>query len=172
MEAIGRRKKAFAVFTWLGVSFNGLIIASSLWKPSVLPWLLLPISILASGSMLVFWFGERNKFEAARLIAENHILQICIASIDEGTNSSKTKRVMACISYFGILLGTKIIKFNQDGVFLKTVEIDKDFISLSYGTEYWVKRTRLVHATISRDELEDLLRRFRDETGIAPAVHS
>ena len=172
MEAIGRRKKTFAILTWLSVSFNALIFASSLWRPLVLPWLLLPISILASGSMLVFWFGESQKLKAAQLIAENHILQICIASIDEGTNSSKTKRIMACISYFGILLDTKLIKFNQDGVFLKTVEIGRNFISLSYGTEYWVKRTRLLHATLSRDELEDLLERFREETGIAPAVLS
>ncbi len=58
------------------------------------------------------------------------------------------------VSYFGILLDSKIIKFNQDGILLKAVEIGRDFISLTYGKGKQIRNTRLFHAEISSGELE------------------
>ena len=73
-------------------------------------------------------------------------------------------------AYFGILLDSKIIKFNQDGIRLKAVEIGCDFISLTYGTDKQVQNTRLLREAIDRGELKGIAEKFRYETGIVPVI--
>lgn len=167
MEAISRRKTAFAAFAGLGAIFIALVLANGIWRPAVLLWILLPFGALACGSMIILWLLTCRSLQTARLIAENHILHICLAATAGGV---KAEMVEAYISYFGILLGSKIIKFNQDGIFLKAIEIGGDFISLSYGTDKWIKTTQLLRPAISSEELENLAQRFRDETGIVSRV--
>lgn len=166
MKTISRRKNAFAAFAWLGAIFIALVLANGMWRTTVLFWILLPFGTLACGSMIIFWLLTCRRLQTARLIAENHILHICLAAAD----GMKSEMVEAYISYFGILLGSKIIKFNQDGIFLKAIEIGGDFISLSYGTDKWIKKTRLLRPAVSSGELEILAQRFRDETGIVSTV--
>ena len=72
------------------------------------------------------------------------------------------------VSYFGILLGEKIIKFNQDGIRLRTVEIGADFISFTYGTEKRTQNIRLLRPAIDPATLEQISEKFRYETGITP----
>lgn len=74
------------------------------------------------------------------------------------------------VSYFGILLESRVIKFNQEGTFLKAVEIGPDYISLTYGTDKRVQSTRLLHAAIDDEEVERIAERFRHETGIVPVI--
>lgn len=167
MEAISRKKTASAAFAGLGAIFIALVLASGIWRPTFLLWILLTFSILACGFMIVFWLWTCRQLQTARLITENHILRICLAATASG---EKAEMVEAYISYFGILLGSKIIKFNQDGIYLKAIEIGGDFISLSYGTDKRIKKTQLLRPATSNEELENLAQRFRDETGIVSAV--
>ncbi|MGI5835755.1 MAG: hypothetical protein ACOX87_04580 [Chloroflexota bacterium] len=74
------------------------------------------------------------------------------------------------VSYFGILLGSRIVRFNQDGIFLKGVKIGRDSISLTYGTDKGTRITRFLHPEISQGELERIAERFRYETGIVPVT--
>lgn len=74
------------------------------------------------------------------------------------------------VSYFGILLDSRVIKFNQEGTFLKAVEIGRDYISLTYGTDKRVQSTRLLHAAIDDKEVDRIAEKFRHETGIVPVI--
>jgi len=74
------------------------------------------------------------------------------------------------VSYFGILLGGKIIKFNQGGIRLRALEIGAVFISLTYGTEKRTQNIRLLRPVINPAELDKIAEKFRYETGSTPAL--
>lgn len=174
MNEIMKRKNIFATFTGLGFAVSFSIVVCGTFIPDIQIWMLLPVSFLASVCSAVFWIREYKKLQTARLIAENQILRISTAVIsDEAGDTEKpesTENIEAIISYFGILLGSKIIKFNQNGILLKAVEIGRDYISLSYGTDKRLQRSRLLNTTLNEDELKNITERFRDETGIVPVI--
>lgn len=136
--------------------------------------LLLAEIMIASSVSAGFWINERRKLKIARLIAENPILHICTAVISdlsgEAVQSEYTEDTEVFISYFGILLDEKIIKFNQNGIRLRGVEIGNDFISFTYGTEKRMQNTRLLRPAIDPAMIAELSERFRYETGITPTL--
>jgi hypothetical protein len=174
LKAIIRRRNAFAVFTALGVTISVLIIICGIRIPEIPTRLLLAVSIPSSAWLAVYWIQEYRKLQTAQLIVENRILHICTASAGEGDGDTakpeNVENTEVFISYFGILLDTKIIRFNQDKIFLKAVEIGRDFISLSYGTDKRVQNIRFLRTVTSSEELENIVKQFRDETGIVPVI--
>ena len=96
----------------------------------------------------VIFFTLSKKLKDAQLIIENQILHIQPAVLrDPGKKeidgAQPFETIEMFISGFGILLGFKVIKFNQDGIKLKAVEIGRDFISIDYGTDQEVRNIRL-----------------------------
>lgn len=138
--------------------------------------LLLGSISIAGGIAAGFWVREFRKLKIARLIAENPILHIRTASISdlsgEPAQPEATENTEIFISYFGILLDVKIIKFNQDGIRLRAVEMGNDFISFTYGTEKRTRNIRLLRPAIDPAAIEEILERFRFETGITPTLRS
>ncbi len=146
-----------------------LILTPPNWKPHAI--LALPAGLIAA-----FLFGAMSKkMKAARLIIENRILHIqpAVLSEREGMKESETKpceTVEMFVSCFGILLGSKIIKFNQEGIQLKAVEIGRDYISIDYGTNANISNIRLLYARPDSAVLADIVEKFRYETGVVPAI--
>lgn len=138
--------------------------------------ILLASVIIASGISAGFWIREIGKLKIARLIAENPILHISTAAISdisaEASQPENIENTEVFVSYFGILLDEKIIKFNQDGVRLRAVEIGTDFISFTYGTKKRTQYIRLLRPAIDPAAMEKICERFRYETGIAPTLLS
>ncbi len=124
---------------------------------------------LASAAL---WIRERKKQKSVLLVADEPILRIHSAVVHEisgGTVELKeTDGVEMVVSYFGILLGTTIIKFNRDGIWLKAVEVGDDFIALDYGTRHKTWKARLFRPPMGPEELEAMVKRFEYETGIVP----
>ncbi|MGI1659999.1 MAG: hypothetical protein ACRKFN_13695 [Desulfitobacterium sp.] len=116
-----------------------------------------------------------KKLKAAQLILENQILHIQPVVFRE-LDDRKESEIRSCetvemfISGFGILLGSKIIKFNQEGIRLKAVEIGRDYLSIDYGTDGEVRNIRLIHARPDSAVLVGIIEKFRYETGIVPVV--
>ena len=138
-------------------------------------WMFLSAMLTVTVVLAVTTIREYKKLKIARLIVENQILYICPAMID-GFNKNKKEATSSLevievfISCFGILLDWRIIKFNQNGIHLKAVEIERDFISITYGTDKRTKSIRLLHAAIESRELECIVQKFRYETGIVPII--
>lgn len=102
---------------------------------------------------------------------ENPILRLCIAIISNISDRvAKSEDTDIVISYFGILIDTKIIKFNQNGIRLRDVEIGRDFISLSYGTDKKMQKIWLARPLINLVKLNEIVEKFRHETGIDPRI--
>lgn len=139
-------------------------------------WKVYAVVVLAAGFITTFLFGAvSKKLKAARLIIENQILHIQPAVLREG-DSKKEIETQPCtivemfVSCFGILLGSKIIKFNQEGIRLKAVEIGRDYLSIDYGTDTDIRNIRLLHARPDSVVLSDIIEKFRYETGITPVI--
>lgn len=172
LKAIKRTTIIFAASTGLSILIGILIIACAASAPELQAPIFLGVGAAVSTFMANLWVREYRKLKTARLIVENPIFSIRTAVIHNGTfdvvEAHESENIEVFVSYFGILLGAKIIKFNQDGILLKGAEIGQDFISFTYGTDKRVQTTRLLHPTISRMELESIAEKFRYETGIVP----
>lgn len=146
-----------------------LILQPPNWKPYT-------VVVLSAGLIAAFlFFTMSQRLTAARLIVENQILHIQPAVLRE-LDSMKESEAESCetvemfVSCFGILLGSKVIKFNQEGIRLKAVEIGQDYLSLDYGRDTDIRNIRLIHARPDSAVLADIIEKFRYETGITPTI--
>lgn len=124
------------------------------------------ILLFASIILVSLLILEYERFNAAKLIIENIIMNIQVAKIDENS----TDVLEFIISCFGILLGSKVIKFNIDGIRLEGVEITHDTICIVYRKDNKRKSIQLLHGTIGKQEIKGIAERFQYETGIIPNV--
>ncbi len=176
MRAIRKRSFIFVAFTGFFVLTGVMLFV--FWRASseIRVQILLASVIISSGISAGFWIRERGKLKIACLIAENPILHIHTAVIsdisDEGAQRTDTENTEVFISYFGILMDEKTIKFNQDGIRLRAVEIGNDFISFTYGTEKRTQYIRILRPVLDPAAVAQISERFRYETGITPTVLS
>jgi len=131
---------------------------------------------LSAGVVSAFlFFAASKKRAAARLIVENQILHIQPAVFRE-RDGRKESEIRSCetvemfVSCFGILLGSKVVKFNQEGIRLKAVEIGRDYLSMDYGRDAEARTIRLLYARPDGDALAGILEKFRYETGVTPTI--
>lgn len=134
----------------------------------ILMLLILPVLFI------LFILGYR-KYKDAVLILENEILHIQVAKIEQKTSKSTAYALTAngievCISCFGVMLDSKIIKFNRDKITLNSVEIRQDSISFVYGSEGVSERLTILHGVLNKEQILSIVNRFRYETGVVPRV--
>ena len=146
-----------------------LILQPPNWKPYA-------VVGLSAGLIAAFLFFITNqRLKAARLIIENQILHIQPAVLRKRDSMKENEAesyetVEMFVSCFGILLGSKVIKFNQEGIRLKAVEIGRDYLSLDYGRDTDISNIRLIHSRPDSAVLADIIEKFRYETGITPTI--
>jgi len=136
---------------------------------------LLTTALVMMVLLFTFLVRDYRSYQAARLIVENKIMQILIATIEEGIQTgqdgtSPIRRIEVVISCFGILLDSRVIKFNVNKICLHNVEIGRESISFTYGKAQWTRRICILHGVIDRQELQDYIDRFRYETGVVPVT--
>ncbi len=174
MKAIQKRCFIYATFTGFFILMGVMFLVFGGVASEIRAQILLASVIIASGISAGFWIRERGKLKIARLIAENSILHIHTAVISdisgEAAQRPEPENTEVFISYFGILLDEKTIKFNQDGIRLRAVEIGNDFISFTYGTEKRTQYIRLLRPAIDPATMAEISERFRYETGIMPTL--
>lgn len=166
---------AFALISALGTAACVLVIIFGAVSSEPPTYLLLAALLLMAGASAALWIREYGRLRLARLITGNAIMYIrtaVIRDLSDGTEKVRHTDSEVFVSYFGILLDSRLIKFNQDGIRLRDVEFGLDYISLTYGTEHRIQNTRLLRPAISREELGAVAERFRFETGIVPNICS
>lgn len=169
MEAIKRRLYLYAGACLFGTAASILCFISTDRNG---PTGRLPLLLLILVSILAAFLSVREgkRLSAASLIVENQILYLASAAFQKCHTGKPEKNVEAYISCFGLLLNSEIIKFNQEGIRLKAVEIGRSRLSLDYGSDTMTRRIRLCYAGVANDRLEDMIERFRYETGILPVL--
>lgn len=148
-------------------------------------WLYLSLSL--SMLTVVLIVQAYRKLRTARVIIENKILCIQpMAMGDLGWESGSAgmsdknlgkeaagfpaESLEVFVSCFGILLGSQIIKFNQEGIRLIAVEIGRHYLSIDYGAGQDHRNIRLLYARPDSEALSEIIEKFRYETGITPTV--
>ena len=176
MKAIKRKIFVLAALTCFGILTGVMLLVFGGGVSEIRAQIPLASVMIASAVAAGFWLRGVGKLKIARLIAENPILHIRTAVISdlsaEAEQPEDTESTEVIVSYFGILLDEKVIKFNQDGIRIRAAEIGGDFISLPYGTEKRAQNIRLLRPAINSAELAEILERFRYETGITPTLLS
>ena len=129
-------------------------------------WIAYAPVILAAGlATLLHYILARKNLRSAQLIVENTIITIQPAVI------CGQKNFGVYVSGFGILLGTKIIEFNRNGIWLENIEIGQDYISFGYGARgEELQNTRLLYSKPGDDALAGIIENFRKETGVVPVI--
>ena len=144
-------------------------------------WEYCTVFALMAGSVAATVFiSFRAKLATARSIIDSAVICIQPALVsglkEEAAGETRVERELhenfgIYVSCFGILLGAKIVKFNRDGVWLKSVEIGQDFISFGYGERGEEPHSiRLLYSRPDEKELAAIVENFRKETGVVPTV--
>lgn len=176
LRVIRRRIYIFAAFTGFSILTGAMLLVFGETKSEIMARIFLAMAIIAGAILAGFCIREFNKLKIAQLVVDNPILHICTAIIGDISGEAGQQKDMEntemFISYFGILLDANIIKFNQDGIRLRAMEIGPDFISFTYGTEKRMQNIRLLRPQIDPAVLDGIIEKFRYETGITPSFIS
>ena len=174
MKAIQRKNFVLAALTCFGILTGVMLLVFGGGASEIQAQIALASVMISSAVAAGFWLKEFSKLKIARVIAENPILHIRTAVISdlsaEAGQPENTENTEVIVSYFGILLDEKVIKFNQDGIRIRAAEIGGDFISFTYGTEKRTQNIRLLRPAIDSAELDQIAEKFRYETGITPTL--
>lgn len=175
MKAIRQKVCIFAIATGFGLMASFFIFYKMATMHPLYTDLFLLVAIMATVFLLAFLIRSNSRLKTARLIIENQILHIQPAKIEAGTCGETDTTIHiggieVFISCFGMLLDSKVIKFNQDGICLKAVEIGCEFIRLTYGTDQHTQKIRILHEPIASQELQNIVERFRYETGVVVLI--
>ena len=141
-------------------------------------WIAYAPVILAAGlAALLHYTPACKNLRSAQLIVENTIIPIEPAVLRGRTEEAREEAENLCenfriyVSAFGILLGDKVIVFNQNGIWLRKVEIGRDYISFDYGArDDALKNIRLLYSRPDGNELADIIGKFREETRVVPVI--
>ena len=160
-----------AVFVSAAVLAGVLILRPPYWIAYA------PIILAAGLAALLYYFPARKNLMNAHLIIENTIIPIRPAVLRGRTEEDREEAEKLrdnfgiYISAFGILLGDKIIMFNQSGIWLRKVEIGLDYISFDYGARNdTLQNIRLLYSKPDEDELACIIQKFREYTGVVPVI--
>lgn len=174
MKEIKHRLVLFAYLCSIGLFFSLVLYINNyvIRREDVL--ICFALLLLVSNLFILFLIMEFEAYRIAKLIIENKIMHIAVASIMQKSYDESSFTLIGgfevFISCFGVLLGSRVIKFNIDGVELKKVEIGKNFIYIAYGTSKRIRTIKLLHCGVDKSELQDILEGFRYETGVIPVV--
>ena len=126
---------------------------------------------------LLLLIETRKRLSAARAIIDSAVIHILPAEIFAETDEEKKEAARLrgnfgiYVSSFGILLGAKVIRFNQNGIWLRKVEIGPDYISFTYGEKDGeLQNIRLLYSKPGEDELAGIIENFRKDTGVVPVI--
>lgn len=164
MKKLQKAMRSYFVSAMLVTGAGILLFFCVPWGAST-AFLPLPLFLTAC-ILLGLGVWKTMLLRAARLITENGLFQISpvtLAGADGSPVSDpETEIVVSC---FGVLLNSRVVRFNRRENRLWRVEIGRDSMKLIYGTQKDQKQMTLLHKPISADTARRLAERFRVETG-------
>ena len=169
--------KKLVVYAWVFLAATILISAALAVLFIFRPPIFAPSAFLlfaAGTTTLILLITARKKLSVAQAIVDSAVIHIPTAVMYEqkGEESKKPRENYGIyVSSFGILFGAKVIRFNQGGIWLRAVEIGRDYIFFAYGmNDSELHKIRLFYSKPGEDELSAIIENFRKDTGVVPVV--
>ena len=172
--------KKLVVYAWVFLAAT-IIIAAALaalltLQPPV--FALFALLLFAAGTAtLLLLIATRKDISAAQAIVDSAVIHIPTAVMygqsEWNGEESQTPRedYGIYVSSFGILFGAKVVRFNQGGIWLREVEIGRDYIFFAYGAnDGELEKIRLFYSQPGEEELAAIIENFRRDTGVIPFV--
>jgi len=133
----------------------------------------MPVAAFASGAastaMLVFLIAQCRRVSQARLILENRILTVPLAVIS-GQHGAEGATVEAVVSTFGLMIGSHLYIWGYSGMRLRSVEIDRTAVLMTFGDDAGTMRVKLLHGMTDAQAVAEVAQMIRYETGVSAAV--
>ena len=172
--------KKLVLYAWLFLSATVICAAAFtalvIFRPPIVVLSAL-LFFVAGAVTLILLIETRKKLSAAHTIVDSAVIHIQPAeifaqSVEEQKEAERFRENFEIyVSSFGILLGAKVIRFNQSGIWLKNVEIGPDYISFDYGEkDKEIQNIRLLYSKPGEDELAGIIENFRKDTGVVPVL--
>jgi hypothetical protein len=125
------------------------------------------------GIMLKLLILENKKYNEAKLILDNVIKHIRVAKAHELNKESYLGFsgdyfFDIYISSFGLLIGDKVVKFNVEKSLLTDITIGDGYFRFKYLEGENLKAVEVMTGEINEREIENLIEKFRYETGVIP----
>ncbi len=170
MKKLKRRTEVLLLAMGLCMTFTAM--AHVYHKTQLMFLVSIIINIIVMCFLLGFLTVTYKGLITAKLIADNRILSIEQAQVIWSAKNRlrKVTEKEVIISCFGILLGSRVIKYNLDGISLMAVELGDEFISVTYGAERKKQKIRILHERMRVQDLIRITEKFRYETGITPVL--
>lgn len=113
--------------------------------------------------LLALSIRQFKLYKIANLILDNEILYVDIVE-------TANIQLKACVSCFGILIGSKVIKYNMGGVDLKEINIDDKYLNISVAKGKKTENIKVLYGNMNKEELHRFIYKFNFETGIMPKL--
>lgn len=178
MRVIKRRIMVLTILTGLCLSI--VVLSVFFWEQEtfesgkVLLWAVFLCGVLGIAGTS----AAAAKMSQADLIVKNQIMHIQTVVLEQLMAGGKVSRegfqrsrmIDISISCFGILLDTRVIPFNQNGIRLNSIVLTNDCISVAYEKKQKTFRIRILHKWMDRKELDEVAEKFRYETGVSAII--
>ncbi len=117
--------------------------------------------LILSTFLLIMSCRQYLMLRRARLILENQLLHIPAAKA-----SDDVKGIDIYLSCFGMLLGDKVIPFDAGKEKLRSMYIDENSTTITYGGEKNKKTVEFSKYMLTDNELKDFTKKLKFETGV------
>ncbi len=166
MQAIRKRRKRYAVLFVVCVFLIPCFAAGHMRETA------LAFGVAGVALLILFIFQSRVASDAG-LICDNPILTVPSAVVSD-LERSETKTVdETVVSAFGALVGGKVYKWGCDGLTgsrLKSIEMDRERISLIFGSRAKTMRLELLHGMDNVQKVAQVKENLFHETGVEAAI--
>lgn len=166
MKTIKEERNIYAALVAAGVLLTVLFLATG--KPEA------AIACGVGGvAALVFLYRQSRLLYAAKLICDNRILSVPSSIITEEGHDSKKIVEETVVSTFGLLLGKRVYRWGCDGrhgVRLRTIQIDRMRIRLTFGEPDKTLSVELPHGLTDAQAVSSVKHQLWHETGVEAAI--
>ncbi len=166
MEGIKQRLSFYFILLVTSFVFLITFYARMIEHSKISIVIVFAIFLLVFLIVFTLFLSEYRNYRYALLIVENKIFDIQ-AAVDDCFSNNSIEFIISC---FGILVGTKIIRFNVEGIQLKEVVISNKVISITYEKDNKRRNIKLLHGIAEKAKVKEISEKFQFETGINPFI--
>jgi hypothetical protein len=134
----------------------------------------MPMAAFASGTasiaMLVGLIAQCRRISLARLILDNRILTVSFSVISGQHGAKREASEEAVVSTFGLMIGSHLYLWGFRGVRLRSIEIDRAAVHMTFGDDAEIMRVKLLHGMTDAQTVGKVAQKIRYETGVSAAV--
>lgn len=167
MKVIQKRRDSYAVLFIISV------ILAAWFTVRLMPKAAFVFGIASVAFFMLLIRQNRLLFDAG-LIRDNPILSVTSAVVYTTNGQGKRDVQEAIVSTFGILIGSRIYKWNCDGMCgarLRAIEIDRARIYLTFGDGAETMRVELLHGITDEQAVMGVKQKLWRETGVTAVIH-